>query len=656
MVDDGCSQFLADFSNYDFSDESINDSPAGQESIKILKTMLKKFNWTNDEQFNWNNERKRRLFFSKFSVLIRAWRGRLPDLQEMFGQKGMDWLLKKAMKMDFTDFVRFVVSTGYKDKPELDEDGKPLSRRSTPLHLYASGPWFDFSGTIVHELFKIYDRFEVNCTDESGQSHFHVACMAGCEHVVKRFLEFGQDPNVLARETGNSPLHLALAYGRRQVAKLLLRNGADPNRANAKGLRPLHVVAYHIVDNDMADMLFDHVCDRQRRVQVDARDKLGNTALHVALHHGKVAVTESLLRRGASPNLANDAGSTALHFVCQRSEDDDDGGGGGGGGWLERFLDIVDGLGETLRVDARNKLGRTPLHYAVAKGHRVRVIRELLRRGADPNAADDEGSTPLHIICQKQWNDNMVEMFFEINKEIDKLVDVDARDKQGRTPLQWAVASLLPNTVDFLLNNGADLSNFVFPTGDYFCKRFDRNNRNWDQLSLASGALAVVEHLESRQYDLNRSDVLTIVQLFVDHGLFEKSSDLEAWTDWHDGKEFERQAKGIAIVPGLSLYELIQLRPEEEERRLSYSDYFRVKRSKNLNKIPVTYRGACLRHLCEKMSRGYFRRLALDPLRELTRHRLPILCYEKIIDELNNEDLLRICLANKVVAKESKVK
>ncbi|KAL7300581.1 hypothetical protein TKK_0006575 [Trichogramma kaykai] len=153
-------------------------------------------------------------------------------------------------------------------------------------------------------------------------------------------------------------------------------------------------------------------------------------------------------------------------------------------------------------------MGRTPLHLATSQG-RKRIVASLLRNGADPNSHDQEEYTALHLICQRRdpGDDDFMKTFFEIVNELDKPIRVDARDMYGRTPLQWAVANLLPNTVDFLLDKaGADLSSFAFPTEDYFCKRFGPCEGNWDKLRLASGALVVVERLVERGYELVRGD------------------------------------------------------------------------------------------------------------------------------------------------------
>lgn len=46
-----------------------------------------------------------------------------------------------------------------------------------------------------------------------------------------------------------------------------------------------------------------------------------------------------------------------------------------------------------------DRLNRTELHYAAAEGDE-KLVKKLLRRGADPCAVDLQGWTPLHAAAQ----------------------------------------------------------------------------------------------------------------------------------------------------------------------------------------------------------------------------------------------------------------
>uniref|UniRef100_A0ABD2WKR0 Uncharacterized protein n=1 Tax=Trichogramma kaykai TaxID=54128 RepID=A0ABD2WKR0_9HYME len=382
---------------------------------------------------------------------------------------------------------------------------------------------------------------------------------------------------------------------------------------------------------DLAKMLLELSSDEYQPVQVDARDSMGNTPLLLALNTGNREVAEVLLRGGADPNLIYGSdGSTLLHISFKRYCDDN--------GLLEQFFNVCDDIHKTVLVDVINNCGETPLTLALLK-HKEKIAELLLRRGSNPNIVNTKGSTLLHVICSEDQDDKSAKILFKICDDIHQMVQVNAEDNDGNTPLQLAVANLLPNTVDVLLNHGADLSKCHFPTLIYL--RWPCYSEN-HKMRIATGALAVAEHLETRGYNFSRSDALTIMKFFAELDLFEKSSDLEESLR-HD-QEFASQAKEIMIVPSLSLYDLIQLRPEEEEKLLTYMDYFVFVGHGSRSYIP-RYNEKCLLHLCEKLSRGFFRRWTLDPFHELIHKRLPIECCDMVLEKLNNRDLCNICLA-----------
>lgn len=102
-------------------------------------------------------------------------------------------------------------------------------------------------------------------------------------------------------------------------------------------------------------------------------------------------------------------------------------------------------------VDARDEDGRTPLMHAVlAERPNPEVIRLLVERGADPNAADKRGWTALHFAARDQKAEAARAL-------LDAGAEVDPRDSDGATPLWRAVMSgSSAEVVRLLLEAGAD--------------------------------------------------------------------------------------------------------------------------------------------------------------------------------------------------------
>jgi hypothetical protein len=101
----------------------------------------------------------------------------------------------------------------------------------------------------------------------------------------------------------------------------------------------------------------------------------------------------------------------------------------------------------------------TALHVAAA-GHRVEIAKLLLHAGADPNSArNHRRSRPLHYaadgyVISKLWNEkNQVAM---IRLLLKAGAEIDAQDKNGATPLHRAVRTRCAAAVKCLVDAGAD--------------------------------------------------------------------------------------------------------------------------------------------------------------------------------------------------------
>ncbi|KAL7307007.1 hypothetical protein TKK_0000756 [Trichogramma kaykai] len=692
---------------------------------------------------DWDIGNERREFFEQFYSLIDNWEGPLPNLRDIFDENEIEYLLSECANssddvLEPDPLIEFLIKTGYKDEPKLDEAGKPVLRRTTPVHRAFGWDWKYY----IKRLFHIFDRFDANYVDESGLTHFHVACEYGCVGIVKKFLEHGLDPNCRnASSKVDPPLHLALKNEHVKIFELLLENGADPNLAGKRGSTVLHIICEKY-DIDMMEKLFEiqkrnnkkvlvdaqdkcgntpfhvilkkgedyrdeavfllkngaspyvanehgttalhvackdkddahgsfraimkHSADRYQPLRVDAQDGNGDTPLHLALKNGLGEVTELLLRCGADPGLANEHGSTALHVVCQQEQvrsllnmmfscdcepDHDD-------GLMELIFKISDQKRRTVRVNAQDEAGNSPLHLALEHGYLAKV-ELLLKRGADRNLANDEGSTPLHVVCkrkvvrhhQHEWAVKLATALFETKSDGNRkqqAVRVNARDNSGRTPLQWAVARIIPGVVDIVLNRGADVSGFVFPTED-FVTFYDLLIENYGTRFMPNAsfyALRVIHQVEKRIRKLDQGVSLQIARKFAEHGLMDRKTNFAECL--RRNEDFASLVKKQLAAAGLSVRSRLPLPADKAEKVFALEDFdewFAFQVTLDCEDDNAGTHPACVAYLCQTALGAFLRRWALDFFLALTRYQLPVLCCEQIIGPLQAKDLWNICLA-----------
>lgn len=123
--------------------------------------------------------------------------------------------------------------------------------------------------------------------------------------------------------------------------------------------------------------------------------------------------------------------------------------------------------------------GTTPLHKAARKGD-GEAVAAILSRGANPNAKDKEGRTPLHWAADAGVPDEVKKRFKAAKKGrsvsdsstrpsddcyvrvlallLEKGGDPNTRDKEGHTPLHRAALWNFMEGARLLLWKGADVS------------------------------------------------------------------------------------------------------------------------------------------------------------------------------------------------------
>ena len=163
-------------------------------------------------------------------------------------------------------------------------------------------------------------------------------------------------------------------------------------------------------------------------VTVTGSDPYTTPVLHVAGTHD---MARFLIRKfPAMVNARDDLGRTPLHLANA----------------ITAKLLLAAGA----NVNARDEQGRTPIYYARSAND----IKRLARAGADLNTTDADGITPLmhkvnHGIRQS-----------DVKALVSSGADVNKRDAAGRTALLWYIdtPSAKPLPVQLLLNAGADVN------------------------------------------------------------------------------------------------------------------------------------------------------------------------------------------------------
>ncbi len=304
---------------------------------------------------------------------------------------------------------------------------------STAVHLAC----FRDSGAMLQLLLRSGTTAEA--ADDAGNQPLHIAANSwqfSPQTVCAGLLINLPVPLDATNRNGKTPLCLAVEGGRDGVAALLLAVGVRQDIGLVTNSL-LHIAAAQGNPSIISNLLaHDH--------RVDERDAGGSTPfIYAAAAHQSMAM-KFLLGHGADINAADVRGDTALHQVCTRQFD-----------MLGFFIDLpwLKRLEQKWIAQPGFRRGTvttlmrwkilSPLPAMTWTNQSLAIW--LLEHKANPNLANQNGQTPLHLLLGQSW---MIYNPQQLTNRLAALLKAGARpdtkDSQGRTPIH--LAAMLPSS------------------------------------------------------------------------------------------------------------------------------------------------------------------------------------------------------------------
>jgi ankyrin repeat protein len=309
--------------------------------------------------------------------------------------------------------------------------------------------WFRKRAPIGHAAVPCHPRIARLLIARGATYDVAIAAALGDIDAVRSMLD--ADPSRIreARPNDQLPLSAAAEFGHLEIVRLLLERGADPRWP-------------------------------------DVHESERGAALHAAARAGNRGMVELLLKHGADPNGFVNAGGNAV-YAARTSEirkllmahggyldpydlvwmgEDDE---------VMRIISenpntALNGCGGVFTAIVTNG-NRKLMHWLLDRGIRVHpqaggchsylleqpdMLRVLLqRRALDPNYPTADGVTLLHELCNRDARGRTMDHRTECAAILlEAGADTLPRDKNGQTPLDWAIRNELPDMVEFLRSRG----------------------------------------------------------------------------------------------------------------------------------------------------------------------------------------------------------
>lgn len=304
-------------------------------------------------------------------LMLAAQDGKLPEVQTLLssGAKinatdndGWTPLMYAAKNGDLT-IVQALLSA-----PRIDIDAENTDGTTAVLVATDLGEEDVVKALIGHGA-------NVNTPDNHGWTPLMAAAQDGCLTIVKILLCAPQIDIHAKKYDGMNALMFAAGNDKDDIVKVLIEHGANVNSTSINGSTPLMLAA------QKGNLPTVQALLSAPRVDINAWDGSGATALMGAIRFGKDDVVKALIGHGADVNITDNAGRRPLIWGVRRG-----------------CLTIVKILLSAPQIDinAKEATGDTALYVAVTQKH-ADIVEALINHGADINQTYERIKASLNL-------------------------------------------------------------------------------------------------------------------------------------------------------------------------------------------------------------------------------------------------------------------
>ncbi|KAK0054895.1 serine/threonine-protein phosphatase 6 regulatory ankyrin repeat subunit A, partial [Biomphalaria pfeifferi] len=234
-------------------------------------------------------------------------------------------------------------------------------------------------GEDVESTLELLQKANICQRDVNGITPLMVGAFSGSVKCTSILL-YSKAPVNESNINGNTALHFCSSRGHDSVASLLLQNKADAQLTNENGYSPLMIAAAQGQDS-VVKTLLDHKAIKKKFCNhLD-----GKLPLMYAAQFNRLSTVKLLVQDGVDVNAKSKSGDTALHLSV-----------------IHGCMNVVKYLTgvPNILLDAENNAGDSPLTLCV-RYKKFEILKHFIESGADVKQKNGAGVNAINLsVCQ----------------------------------------------------------------------------------------------------------------------------------------------------------------------------------------------------------------------------------------------------------------